>query len=104
MAPEISLQVLPELIDFCHWVVNEPVPPEADALLVKAVGSAPKQMVWLPETVPALKELRTVMVTCVVSEQPLLSVPISSYVVVVDGVAVTELAVADESVALGDQA
>lgn len=61
-------------------------------------------MVWLPETVPALKELNTVTVTCVVSEQPLLSVPITSYVVVVDGVAVTEPAVADESVALGDQA
>ena len=45
VALEMSDQVDPPLVDFCHCRVKEPVPPEAEVLLVKAVGSFPKQIV-----------------------------------------------------------
>jgi hypothetical protein len=44
-APEMSDQVVPPLVDFCHCSVNVPVPPEAEVLFVKAAGSLPKQIV-----------------------------------------------------------
>ena len=103
VALEMSDQVDPPLVDFCHCRVKEPVPPEAEVLLVKAVGSFPKQIVWFPEIVPPASELKIVIVDVAAFVQPFASVPVTVYVVVDVGDAETVVPEEEDKLVDGDQ-